>query len=192
LLSDFKRYAERKVPQPPPAAHEELRWAQLAQHYGLPTRLLDWTRIPKFALYFACLKPRNKNGAVFVLNPVDLNREADPKNPRVFDANDDADRINGYFKLNGKRDAKGSKIIAFDPTWNSERITSQQGVFTVHGSCHFTLTEKQVSSLLCFKVAKTSKQSLLDELERDGVNEMSIFPELEHMCSYLKRSVRLS
>ena len=62
----------------------------------------------------------------------------------------------------------------------------QQGVFTLHGSMHFTLTNKQASSLIYLRIKSKFKIALLDELERIGVNEMAIFPEAEHMCRYLR------
>ena len=190
LVNIFKRFMEIKLDKPP-SAGEELKWVQLAQHYGLPTRLLDWTTNTAIALYFACLE-QNKNGLVLVLNPVDLNKTADPKRPRVFDVNKDSALINSYLHLTGQLDPKnGFKTIAVHPIWNSERIMLQQGVFTLHGSKIFTLTGKQAPSLVYVPILKEFKKDLLMELERIGVSEMSIFPEPEHLCAYLRKSEKL-
>lgn len=185
LLNDFKRFGELKLPKAP-SANEEFKWIQLAQHYGLPTRLLDWTKNAAIALYFACEQEPKKDGAVFILNPIDLNREAFPKGARVFDPHQDAKLIKKYLMLDGSRDPKGLKTIALNPPWNSERIMLQQGVFTLHGSRRFILTDRQAPSLVYLKIEKDYKAILLQELERVGINEMSIFPEAEHMCRYLK------
>jgi len=185
LLSDFKRFGEIKLPKAP-APNEEFKWIQLAQHYGLLTRLLDWTKNAAIALYFACENEPEKDGAVFILNPIDLNREAFRGEARIFDPNQDEKIIGKYLKLDGERDLEGLKTIAINPPWNSERIMLQQGVFTLHGSRYFTLTDKQAPSLVYLKILNEYKQSLLEELERVGINEMSIFPEAEHMCRYLK------
>lgn len=185
LLNDFKRYGELKLPKAP-NANEEFKWVQLARHYGLPTRLLDWTKNAAIALYFACEKEPEKDGAVFILNPIDLNREEFPKDARVFDPHQDAKLIKRYLRLDGSRNPEGLKTIAINPPWNSERIMLQQGVFTLHGSRYFILTDRQASSLVYLKIEKDYKAILRQELERVGVNEMSIFPEAEHMCRYLK------
>ncbi len=189
LVSDFKRFAEMKLERPP--GDDELKWIQLARHYGLPTRLLDWTRNAAIALYFACCEEQEKDGAVLVLNPVELNRKIDPKAPRVFDPNLDAEVIKIYLKLDGRINSRGTGTIAINPTWNSSRIMAQQGVFTISGSKYFTLTSKNASSLVYIEIKKKYKKTLLEELERVGVNEMSIFPELEHLCNYLKQSANL-
>lgn len=185
LLNDFKRFGELKLPKAP-SANEEFKWIQLAQHYGLPTRLLDWTKNAAIALYFACEKEPEKDGAVFILNPIDLNRKASLKEARIFDPHKDTKLISVYLKLDGTKDLRGLKTIAVNPPWNSERIMLQQGVFTLHGSRYFTLTDRQAPSLVYLKIEKDYKQSLQEELERVGINEMSIFPEAEHMCRYLK------
>ncbi|MBN1359343.1 MAG: FRG domain-containing protein [Sedimentisphaerales bacterium] len=189
LLADFKRYAKMKLGDLP-KPDDELQWVQLARHYGLPTRLLDWTRNAAIALYFACAEmpaTAHPDGTVFIINPKDLNRQADERieNPRIFDAHTDAGRIERYLTLSGDQSSRGVRTIAINPVWNSERILLQQGAFTLHGSREFTLTSRQVSSLVCLKVPAVRKEALLHELERAGINEMSIFPEPEHMCRYL-------
>ena len=194
LLADFRRYAEIRLPNPP-GQSDELKWVQLARHYGLPTRLLDWTGNASIALYFACESdPQfpDHDGAVYILKPEDLNREADIKNARIFDACSDEAIIKEYLGLSGARDPRGLKTIAINPVWNSERITLQQGTFTLHGSKEFTLTFEQAPSVVRFIIPTENKHRLRDELERTGINEMSIFPEPEHMCRYLVWRERLN
>ena len=191
LISDFKRYADMKLDRPP-AANDELKWIQLARHYGLPTRLLDWTRNAAVALYFACCEEPQQDGAVYILNPIELNRKINVRAPRVYDPNLDEEFIKIYLGLNGKINTRGTGTISINPTWNSPRIIVQQGVFTIAGSKYFTLTTKEASSLAYVKIEKQYKNNLLMELERVGINEMSIFPELEHMCNYLKWREKLN
>jgi len=190
LLSDFKRFVELKLDRLP-APDDELKWIQLAQHYGLPTRLLDWTRNAAIALYFACLSPADKDGAVYVLNPVDLNREKDLERPRVFDPLSDYTVIEPYLGLGGGRTSRNMRTIAIHPIWNSERIMLQQGVFTLHGSPPFVLHAREAPSLVHVRIEAGRKERLLEELERVGVNEMAIFPEPEHLCRYLRESAQL-
>jgi hypothetical protein len=100
LLTEFKRVAEIKQTRPP-RDNDELGWLQVARHFGLPTRLLDWTESPLISLYFAC-EDDERDGAVFVLNPVDLNRLSYHDRPRILDARADAEIIQRYFQLGGR------------------------------------------------------------------------------------------
>ena len=188
LVSEFKRVAEIKLPRPP-LPNEELKWVQLARHYGLPTRLLDWTESATIALYFASLNS-SVDGMVFILNPVDLNRMSYPKNPHIFNAHLDEGIIAKYLKLDASGSVRGPGTIAINPVWNSERLMLQKGVFTLHGS-RFRLDSKQAPSLVGLPIVREFKARMLMELGRVGVDEMSIFPELEHSCSFLTKKARL-
>ena len=175
LLQDFMRVAEIKLPRPPPLT-EKLQWNQLAQHYGLPTRLLDWTESATIALYFAC-QNTDADGLVFLFKPIDLNKLSYPKKPRIFNSESDRIVIEKYLNLNGKQTKRGRGTVAVNPTWNSERLILQRGVFTLHGS-RFYLDVDQAPSLVAVPILKESKPRLRDELGRIGVDEISIFPEL--------------
>jgi len=186
----MKRFLEMKLPRPP-AADNGLGWMQVAQHYGLPTRLLDWTQNAAVALFFACSKGPEADGLVVILNPIELNQRTDARSPRVFNFERDSDIIKPYLKMDGRIKVNGRRTIAINPTWNNERIAMQQGAFTLHGSRKFDLDRHQASSLLFVPILHEHKSSLLNELERVGIGEMFIFPEPEHVCAHLKRTAGL-
>lgn len=190
LMPEMRRFLDMKLGRPP-APDDELGWMQVAQHYGLPTRLLDWTQNAAVALFFTCSKDIDHNGLVVILNPIELNQAVDPKEPRIFNAQRDAHVIKPYFKLDGRKRTNGKRTIAINPTWNTERIAMQQGAFTLHGARQFELDRKQASSLMCVPILKEHKVALLNELQRVGIGEMFIFPEPEHVCSHLRRVANL-
>lgn len=190
LVVEMKRFLEMKLARPP-AADDDLGWMQVAQHYGLPTRLLDWTQNAAVALFFACCSNPDADGLVAVLNPIELNQKVDARMPRVFNHHKDAAVISPYLRLDGKLSRRGKHSIAINPTWNTERIAMQQGAFTLHGARTFALDRKQASSLLYVPILKEHKHSLLSELERVGIGEMFIFPEPEHVCAHLLRAAKL-
>jgi hypothetical protein len=152
---------------------------------------LDWTQNAAVALFFACSGKPDKDGLVAILNPIELNQAVNAKLPRIMDNERDADLISPYFKLGGRINRRGKRTIALNPTWNTERIALQHGCFTLHGSRKFDLDQSQASSLLYVPILREHKESLLSELERVGIGEMFIFPEPEHVCSYLRRKEKL-
>jgi FRG domain len=191
LLAEFRRLALLRLPRDDrPPYGDMLQWLGLAQHYGLPTRLLDWTENPAIALYFAVLAP-DLHGAVILMNPVELNRRA-TRQPRIFDNTHDADLLSKYLSLGAKQDARGPRTVAVHPVYNTPRIIAQKGAFTLHGSRDFDLDTQQAPSLVCIPILSGWKQKLATELSRIGVDEMTIFPETEHLCAHLRRTAELA
>ena len=189
-LREFRRLQEYRLPKAP-RADELFKWLQLAQHYGLPTRLLDWTQSPTVALYFATTD-RAHNGIVYAMNPHELNRLSIPKHSSaVIDPDEHGSILDPYLRLNGRESARGLKTIAVQPTWNSDRIILQQGMFTLHGS-RFCLNKKQAPSLVGIPILREHKAAIAHQLERIGVAEMFIYPEPEHVCNYLKSKIAIS
>ena len=76
LTNDFQaRACVLPTTNPKPKLNEYTSWLTLMQHYGLPTRLLDWSRSPLVALYFAVHEEIHfeKDACIWILTPGKLN-----------------------------------------------------------------------------------------------------------------------
>ena len=74
LIGNFQVRAPTRSHTKTPEPDDYFGWLFLAQHYGLPTRLLDWTENPLVALYFAVLEQEEaSDGCIWALWPRQLN-----------------------------------------------------------------------------------------------------------------------
>jgi hypothetical protein len=160
----------------------------LMQHYGAPTRLLDWTESPIIALYFAVRdNPGYYDSAVWVLDPYELNRRTIAKgeiiSPSAVGSNKrDRERVAAWLPPRwSKKELPGNPLAIF-PTHIARRISSQRSCFTIHGSQNdgFTAFRKgKTPPLLKIVVPGHAVKDMRLSLQHYGVDDTTIFPDLE-------------
>jgi hypothetical protein len=144
-----------------------------AQHFGMKTRLLDWTSNPLVALWFACQDAYYFSQDSFVY---------------IFQA--DEESVVNSTKESSPFTQNKTKILR--PTLNNERIIAQSGWFTVHQyskkNKKFVPLEANLEykqGVTQFTIPHSSKKEILIKLSRYGVNNRTIFPDLEGLCRHL-------
>lgn len=189
-----------------PRPQNDWEWYYTMQHYGVPTRLLDWTESPLQALHFALTKTKlEENPCVWILDPVALNFGTQSTQsiyvPMAFDksTNIDAWLPNRCYKgavpeiFNDGLFKSNELPIAIYPSRSNPRLFAQRGTFTVHGTVPVALDELQIinkngdTRLLKLEFNKNSKKSLLEDLWALGINMTATFPEPASIAFDIKR-----
>jgi len=151
LFEDFKNEAEQYLPRIP---RSDWEWLAVAQHYGLPTRLLDWSYNPFKALYFAVEGNLERDGMLFALRArtgaIDKVGPFEVKNP-----------------------------LKFIPNIVSNRLLVQEGLFTIHPDVDVPLDPNLPGwELETVRIAGGLKKSIRYILFRQGIHRGSLFGSL--------------
>jgi FRG domain len=166
------------------------------QHYGVPTRLLDWSENPFVAAYFALSRREGKDqdAAVWMCDPISWNRSAlhhISYSGGILD--ESSDPLKSYALGTPIPQMPKLPVMVYG-TYNSPRIVAQRGGFALFGQ---GLDEME----------KVSKQDIYDKgvlkrllipkgriadmrasLFRKGFTESVVFPDLSGLAIELKRS----
>ena len=156
------------------------------QHFGMPTRLLDITRNPLVAIFFACnnFECKNDDGVIFTFSPTNktdfLNFEDDRLTkhlPALFNHNG-----------NGKDpDPDGflSKIWFIKGIAKNQRINNQSGDFIFVGKGKQVKAELHQLPKMAIVIDFETKKILLEQLESLNIHGGAVYPDLTHMSNYI-------
>ena len=179
----FRQYAQTRYEKCPPQ-DDFCSWLFLAQHYGLPTRLLDWSESPLVSLFFAANANSDLNASLYALHPREMNKivnndptlvpvTSSPANELFQGAFDDR------FKL--------EKTIAILSHELDSRMLAQQSAFTLHGNRTDLLKLSELKHVIrTLNVPAASKGEIINELTSLGIRRRTLFPDLDNLASDLK------
>ncbi|HAV1401786.1 TPA: FRG domain-containing protein [Vibrio parahaemolyticus] len=162
------------------------------QHYGLPTRLLDWTNSLGTALYFA-LKGDPASPCIWLLDPYTLN-EISTSYPVLYDTSSLPD-LGGDQDLNIGQIMAGNcsieKPYAIRPPHGNSRISAQRGFFTVHTNSPEPIEKLCPEAVRRIDINPDDIARFKRQLKYLSIDEFAMFPDRDGLAAYLKSAHNL-
>jgi hypothetical protein len=156
ILKLFKQRAIAHLQREP---KDDWEWLFVAQHHGLPTRLMDWTRNALVAAYFAVAEEGAEDCALYAYrNGILLSTE---KHPDPFEV------------------PWVSRVL---PSHLASRITAQSGLFTIHPDPSTPFNDPEIDK---FVIPAGQRRAIKKSLDKVGINAASIFPDLDGIARHI-------
>jgi FRG domain len=196
LMNRFRQNAVSLLPQSP-RIDSDWSWLLLMQHYGVPTRLLDWTENALVALFFSVMSvsgrdTRATKGCVWVLDPLALNSESNITTAGLdIPTLDVATELHDYVPDEVSKTPRVRPPVAVLAMRLFPRLVAQSGVFTlIHREAKSLERIRQSKYVGRILVPGSAKSRIIDELTTMGVTRLSLFPELESVAIHVKTFLR--
>lgn len=163
FLDSWKRWAIQYLTAKPQSDWE---WLIIAQHHGLATRLLDWTRNPLNAAYFAVRERFDGDAMVYAAR---------------------ARRFSSVWDLENDDPLSYGEMAIIYPPAIVPRIVRQHGLFTVHPSPKEPLVAStgDLEGLTQVIIDNSYRRLLASELASYGVQAANLFPDLDGLATFL-------
>ena len=172
ILNNFKKEA---IPHLKHIPSNDWAWLALAQHHGLSTRLLDWTKNPLVALYFAVEKDYETNCAVYAITYGLGGENEILRDIEIIEFESCADPF------------EVSEIHLVHPSHFTSRVTVQASLFTIHPKPYDVF---ESNSIIKFIIPVECRKSIKKELYDMGINRASLFPGLDGLTYRLNEDLK--
>ena len=194
MLRNFRKYAHERTAT---GADTIWHWLAVAQHHGLPTRLVDWTYSPFVALHFATEHPKDydEDGLIWCVNFAAANTRL-PKRLKAILEEEHSDTFTvemlGEFRSLRAFDALARKpfVVFLEPPSLDARILNQFALFSLMPSPVTRLDDwLEAHPTLCHSVVIPAelKWEVRDKLDQANINERTLFPGLDGLSRWLGR-----
>jgi hypothetical protein len=195
IMRAFRKYARTSEP-----FFTKTLWRSLvlAQHHGLPTRLLDWTYSPFVAMHFATSDTErfNQDGVIWQVDFVKVNHQApsplkeclECENCNAFTVEmmeESLPNLSSFDDLPG-----GDHVVFFEPPSIDDRIVNQYALFSVMSGSTLRLDawlNKHPKLYRRIIIPKVLKWEVRDKLDQANITERVLFPGLDGLASWLRR-----
>ena len=192
LIRNFRKYAHRE--QPGPTMWD---WLSLAQHHGLPTRLLDWTYSPLVALHFATASWPDEDAVMLAVDcegahellPRRLRDVRDREGALVFTTEllaQEAPDLERFGALGGD----DPFVLFFEPPSLDERIVNQAAVLSAISdpTCHMEdWLDAHPDLWHAWRIPAAVKAEVRERLDQANINERVLLPGLDGLAAWLRR-----
>jgi len=194
LLRNFRKYAHRDIVEQDSLWY----WLSVAQHHGLPTRLMDWTFSPYVAMHFATAKTAkfNVDGAIWAVNykcvhdtlPAALREPLDREGSDVFTVDMLAENVEELDDFDAL--AEDDFVLFFEPPSIDDRIVNQFALFSVVSNPFTALDDWLKERPEMYRkiiIPASLKWEIRDKLDQANITERVLFPGLDGLSSWMKR-----
>ena len=185
LFDSFQKFSDRILKR------RTSEWETLfeMQHYGVPTRLLDWTESFGVALFFAAYynkrHGKGKDAAIYLLSPYRLNKYS--RINLIYRIPEDEQHFSYKGIYWNQKPFAASAPIAIEPIFINDRMLAQRGMFTVHHDDIKPIETEFPEAIQKVVIPSNIIDAAMDFLSLTNINEYSVFPDLAGIAGYLKK-----